>query len=119
MSLPPLSPEPILVYSGEPCSFNSYEFGSEDTSDPPVFTPRDLSGWTFLAYWRVYTSSVEFLPLTVDASGASAGVLGVSCDGPTTALMKRGGVWDLQGTFGGVVETLLRGETKWTLDVTR
>jgi hypothetical protein len=78
-------------------------------------TPVDLSDRTWAAQWRRKRSSSTAVDLSVDDSGANAGVLIVYFPGTLDPL----GCWDLEGDHAGGKDTILTGEVRVEPDVTR
>lgn len=91
MALPTIAPTKT-IYRGDDTSLLSIQIQNPDE------TPKDLTGYTYLAQWRLDTEDTEFLALTVDTSDLVHGWIKVSAPAAITAQMTGGGVWDLQQT---------------------
>jgi hypothetical protein len=102
---------PVYVYAGDSTSFYTYTFTT-------VGAANDLSGWAWLCQWRANPQANASIALDVDSSKASTGIISISASPAATTAMGQAGVWDLQGTLGGVVKTWLVGVTTYTNDVT-
>jgi hypothetical protein len=103
----------VAVYAGDSLEFPTYQVLDSDK------VAVDLSSWTWRAQWRRNPMSSTFIELTIDDSDAADGKIYISATPEQTTEMGSSGVWDLQGTKAGEVETWLRGPTVYTQDVTR
>ena len=106
--LPPLMSAPWGIYAGDPSQITLTIMEGE--------TPADLSATTITAQWRRTASAGDLIELGVTVDGAE---VTVSVTEEQSRAMGRGGVFDVQGVTAGVVRTIVRGMTTWTLDVTR
>ena len=106
--LPPQMRAPWEIYAGDPSQITLTIMEGE--------TPADLSATTITAQWRRTASAGDLIELGVTVDGAE---VTVSVTEEQSRAMGRGGVFDVQGVTAGVVRTIVRGMTTWTLDVTR
>ena len=106
--LPPKMTAPWELYAGDESSIAPL-FTTDGTT--PEVLP--LTGWQ--ATWRSYAGSTDSVAIAVDATNAASGILVLSLTGAQTAAMTAAGVFDVQNGD----RTYLRGETAWSLDVTR
>ena len=112
MSLP--ATRNIVAYAGDTYQ-HEFEFVDEDDA------AMDLSARTFAAQWRPRRSSPnsQAVSFTVDDSDAATGIVTITLSAAQMAALDPTGVYDLQSTVAGVVETLVPGPFTTTLDVTR
>lgn len=113
---------PVPIYAGDPALF----YGSIQMVTDDV--PDDLSAWSdWRATWAAAPGSPHVVPLTVDASQKSVGLIIVSASAVATRQMQTFrrhmidglGVWDLQAMNGAVPRTWIRGRTTHREDQTK
>lgn len=119
MSFPPINPgKPIDVYAGDPISW-SYRLLDQDGD------PFDLTGQSdWEAQWRWEPNARAFTEITVEVTDPTSGTIVLSMTAEDTAQPDeksdlRSGVFDVQSTFAGEVQTWIRDGINWRRDVTR
>jgi hypothetical protein len=103
------------VYSGDSWVFSCL-FTREDG------TPIDLitEGWTeWKSQWRPYAKSSEYINLDVNTTDAANGRISISMSREDTSSMTTDGVFDLEAVQAGATRTWVRGDVKFSKDVTR
>lgn len=101
--------------------FLSEETTDDEITDATVWTPRDLSGGTFVATVRVGSEDGdEWSGATVAIDDTDAGVGGytLSLTGTTSAVPGYQYFFDIEYTEGSSIETLVKGYFTFEADVT-
>ena len=109
----PINVPAIKIYQGDTFS-QSYVFKDKETK-----AVRDLvaDGWgSWLAQWRPFAGSKDFVNFTIDSESADEGRIGISLTGDQTTQL-RGGVWDLQALQGTDRRTWISGTVEFVKEV--
>lgn len=108
----------LVLYAGDGCDF---QISFVDNTNMPI----DVSSWSWNAQIRKVRSSVDYIPLEINTTNASNGILilGVSSTITTelaSSLTNTSSQWDLESIpAGGSPITILQGSVICNLDVTR
>ena len=109
--MPPATRD-LTIYRGDDYS-HTVTIQAEDG------TPEDVSGSTRAAQFRRHDRDETAVDFTVDTTNAATGVIVHSLTAAQIADLPPRGVYDLQRTTDGEVETYLAGDVTVTGDVTR
>lgn len=104
------------IYSGDSWVFSCL-FTRDETGLPIDFVAEGWGSWK--AQWRPYANALDFIELSVNESDATNGRISVSMSNEDTSSINTNGVFDLEAVQNGVTRTWIRGDVKFSKDVTR
>ena len=109
--MPPATRD-LTIYRGD-------DYAHTVTVTDEAGDPVDVSGSTWAAQFRRHDRDETAVDFAIDATNAATGVIVHSLTAAQTADLPARGVYDLQRTTDGEVETYLAGDVTVTGDVTR